>query len=124
MAALTADVGLAFTGSGSLDQMLQVCADSMVRNLARRFCGIWTFNEAENVLELRTTHGLYTHIDGQHSRVPVGEFKIGRIAGEKKPHLTNDVATIPASATPNGQSGRAWWPLPGIPCSWKTGLWA
>ncbi len=95
-AALNADLGLAFTGSGSLQQMLQVCVDSMVRNLDAAFARIWTLNQAENVLELRASAGMYTHIDGPHSRVPVGKFKIGLIAEEKEPHLSNDVAHDPS----------------------------
>src|SRR5262249_27108353 len=35
--------------------------------------------------------GLYTHLNGPHSRVPVGKLKIGLIAQERCPHLTNDV---------------------------------
>lgn len=39
----------------------------------------------------RASAGLYTHLDGPHSHIPVGQLKIGLIAAEKKPHLTNDV---------------------------------
>ena len=52
-------------------------------------------NPAENVLELRASAGLYTHLDGPHGRVPVGAFKIGRIAEERTPHLTNAVLDDP-----------------------------
>src|SRR6185295_2558293 len=52
---------------------------------------IWTLNEAEGVLELQASAGLYTHLDGPHGRVPVGMYKIGRIAQERRPHLTNRV---------------------------------
>jgi PAS domain S-box-containing protein len=38
---------------------------------------------------------MYTHLDGAHARVPVGKFKIGRIAQERKPHLTNQVIGDP-----------------------------
>ena len=34
---------------------------------------------------------MYTHLDGPHSRVPVGQFKIGEIAEQRRPVLTNDV---------------------------------
>jgi PAS domain S-box-containing protein len=34
---------------------------------------------------------MYTHINGGHGRVPVGQFKIGLIASERNPHLTNSV---------------------------------
>ena len=38
---------------------------------------------------------MYTRLDGGHSRVPVGKFKIGLIAQERQPHLTNDVQHDP-----------------------------
>ena len=53
------------------------------------------FNPHEDVLELRASAGLYTHLDGPHSRVPVGKYKIGLIAQERKPHLTNAVVGDP-----------------------------
>jgi len=40
---------------------------------------------------LQASAGMYTHTDGPHGRVPVGKFKIGLIAAERKPHLTNSV---------------------------------
>src|SRR5262249_58953664 len=36
-----------------------------------------------------------THLDGRHSRIPVGQLKIGLIAAERKPSLTNDVTNDP-----------------------------
>ncbi len=52
-------------------------------------------NPQDDVLELRASAGLYTHLDGPHSRVPVGKYKIGLIAQERKPHLTNAVVGDP-----------------------------
>ena len=43
----------------------------------------------------RPAPGLYTHLDGPHGRVPVGRFKIGTIARERRPHLTNSVVGDP-----------------------------
>jgi diguanylate cyclase (GGDEF)-like protein/PAS domain S-box-containing protein len=67
----------------------------MVRHLDAAFARIWTLNEEEDVLELEASAGMYTRIDGPHSRVPVGEFKIGLIGQEHQPHLTNDVLGDP-----------------------------
>src|SRR6185369_14315716 len=50
---------------------------------------------ATQTLELKASAGLYTHLDGPHGRVRVGELKIGLIAQEKKPYLTNSVQTDP-----------------------------
>ena len=114
LAALGADVATALTQPAALPDMLQGCAEAMVRHLDVAFARIWTFNKAEHVLELQASAGMYTHTNGSHSRVPVGEFKIGLIAQERQPHLTNSVADDAASATRNGPDAREWSPSPGI----------
>lgn len=89
--AFTAEVSLALTQGTVLTNMLNTCAEVMVSHLDAAFARIWTFNPIENVLELQASAGMYTHLDGPHGRVPVGKFKIGLIAQERKPHLTNTV---------------------------------
>ncbi|HEV7376985.1 MAG TPA: PAS domain S-box protein [Pyrinomonadaceae bacterium] len=95
LAELNADVGLALTGSDSLDDMLRRCTEAIVQHLDAAFARIWTLNSKEGVLELQASAGMYTHLDGPHGRVPIGEFKIGRIAQERQPHLTNEVIGDP-----------------------------
>ncbi len=89
------DIGKALTGSTTLEEALARCAEVTVRHLQGAFARIWTVNEAGDVLELRASAGMYTHTDGPHGRVPVGRFKIGLIAQERKPHLTNSVPGDP-----------------------------
>ncbi len=91
LAALAADVGAALTRGAGLPEILQRCAEALVRHLDVAFARVWTLNAAENVLELRASAGMYTHLDGPHGRVPVGRYKIGLIAQERRPHLTNAV---------------------------------
>ncbi|MEG5000472.1 PAS domain S-box protein [Microcoleus sp. B4-D4] len=91
----TADVGIALTQNQTLPATLQYCTDAVVRHLDAAFARIWTLNEEGNVLELQASGGMYTHIDGAHSRIAVGQFKIGLIARERKPHITNSVETDP-----------------------------
>ena len=95
LASLAAEVGTTLTHTDSLSAMLQGCARAVVAHLDAAFARIWTLNAAEQVLELQASAGLYTHLDGPHGRVPVGKFKIGLIAAEKKPHLTNHVVGDP-----------------------------
>jgi PAS domain S-box-containing protein len=38
---------------------------------------------------------MYTNLDGRHSRIRMGDLKVGLIAKEKKPHLTNDLFNDP-----------------------------
>ena len=95
LTALAADVGFALTHGLSSDKMLQGCADAHVKHLDAAFARIWTLNAQTNVLELRASAGMYTHIDGRRCRISVGDFKIGLIAQERKPHLTNQVLGDP-----------------------------
>ena len=90
-----ADVGLALTQETTLQDILHRFTDAMVERLDAVFARIWLLNEVDNVLELQASSGLYTHLDGQHGRIAVGQFKIGLIAQEKQPHLTNDVLSDP-----------------------------
>jgi PAS domain S-box-containing protein len=92
-AALRADIHAAFSvgTENTLQAILQRSAEAVVRHLNGAFARIWTLNGRQNVLELQASAGLYTRLDGEHARVPVGKLKIGLIAQERKPHLTNDV---------------------------------
>jgi two-component system NtrC family sensor kinase len=92
---LRADVHRAAVERTSLRHNLQECAEVLVRHLDAAFARIWTLNQQESILELQASAGIYTHIDGPHSRVPVGKFKIGIIAQERTPHLTNTVIGDP-----------------------------
>ncbi|MBI1853661.1 MAG: PAS domain S-box protein [Planctomycetes bacterium] len=94
MMSLAADVGVALQGA-DVREMLQGCCDAHVRHLGAAFARIWTLDPTENVLVLQASAGLYTHVDGAHSRIRVGELKIGMIAKERKPHLTNRVIDDP-----------------------------
>jgi PAS domain S-box-containing protein len=94
-AALGAAVGVAMAGRSSLEDQLGRCAQAIVVNLDAALARIWTLDEASQILVLRASRGLYTHLDGPHGRVPVGALEIGLIARERAPHLTNDVLSDP-----------------------------
>ncbi|QFS44168.1 histidine kinase [Nostoc sphaeroides CCNUC1] len=116
LAHFRADVDAALTQSDSLQNMMRRCTDALVEHLDAAFARIWTLNKKDNVLELQVSSGMYTHINGPHKSVPVGQFKIGLIAEEGKPHLTNSVQTDPRVgnkewAKQEGMVGFAGYPL-------------
>lgn len=88
---LASAVSNALTSQGTLDEQLQGSANAMVRHLDAAFARVWVLDEGAQELRLRASAGAYTHLDGPHSRVPVGALKIGLIASERSPHLTNSV---------------------------------
>ena len=95
LAAFRADVNAALTKSDTLQGIMHGCTEALVHHVDAAFARIWTLNKHKNVLELQVSSGMYTHIDGPHKSVPVGQFKIGLIAEEGKPRLTNSVLTDP-----------------------------
>ena len=95
VAELGTEIGIALTRGRTLPEILQGCCEALVRNLDAAFARIWTLNEPAQMLELQASAGLYTHLDGPHSRVAVGQYKIGLIASERQPHLTNTVIGDP-----------------------------
>ncbi|MCI0744757.1 MAG: PAS domain S-box protein, partial [Verrucomicrobia subdivision 3 bacterium] len=95
-AAIRADVAFALGTGEPLSSVMQKCAQSIVKHLDAAFARIWTLNPDDNFLELQASAGLYTHLDGQHSRIPVGMLKVGTLAKEGLPQMTNDLLTDPA----------------------------
>lgn len=91
IAEFQAKIGRAIAEQRALRPLLQDCANAVQEMFGGAFTRIWTLNEAEQMLELQASAGQYTHLNGPHGRVPVGMFKIGLIASERLPRLTNTV---------------------------------
>jgi PAS domain S-box-containing protein len=100
LASLTAEVGVALTQGDSLREILQRCAEALVKHLDGAFARIWTLDEGANVLQLQASAGIYAHLDGPHGCIPLGQFKIGQIAQERRPLLTNAVGSDPRISDP------------------------
>ncbi len=101
-----------------LEEKFKKITDAAVDLLDLDFCRIWsilpgdlcdtdcvhatTTDEArlcrrrDRCLHLMASSGRYTHTDGGHRRVPLGLYKIGRIAtGEEKKTVSNNVTADP-----------------------------
>ena len=91
LAALVSDIAILLTQGDAVQKTLQRSAELINHFLDAALVRIWTLNKDENVLELQASAGMYTHLNGGQARVPVGQFKIGRIAQRGQPHLSNHV---------------------------------
>lgn len=98
--ALRAEISQALSEERDLPPMLERCCVALVRHLGVAFARCWTVDEGGETLLLQASAGRYTHIDGPHRAVPIGKFKIGLIASERQPHLTNDVPNDPRVGDP------------------------
>lgn len=95
LSTVRAEIAMALASKGTLREILHHCAETMVRHLGAAFARIWTFKSEGADLELEASAGMYTRLDGQFSRIPVGQLKVGLIAQERKALLTNDVQNDP-----------------------------
>jgi PAS domain S-box-containing protein len=95
ISAFREEIGIALAHQEDLKGILHNCADAVVRHLDAAFARIWTLSSDGRELELQASAGMYTHLDGAHSRISMGQHKIGQIAQERKPHLTNDAQNDP-----------------------------
>lgn len=97
---LRAEVGTALSLKQGLRAILQRSCEAIVERLPVSFARVWLLDAAGEYLELQASAGKYTHLDGAHARVRLGELKIGRIAAERRPRLTNDVQHEPSIGDP------------------------
>jgi len=88
-----AAVGAALTKAENLPSALGQCAEAMVRHLGAAMASIWTLAESEKVLELQGTSWARRPLFGPQARVPVGEFRIGEIARDRRPALLDLTAS-------------------------------
>lgn len=88
-AALRAEVGAIISQERDVDSMAQRTCEALVRHLRLSFARVWLADG--DGLDLRASAGKYTHREGGHQRIRIGQLKIGRIASERQPLLTNDV---------------------------------
>ena len=95
ISAFREEIGIALSHQEDLKRILHNCAGAAVRHLDAAFARIWTISVDGRELELQASAGKYSRLDGPHSRIPVGQHKIGLIAQERKAHLTNDVQNDP-----------------------------
>ncbi len=95
LVAVRAEVSAALSKPIQAREMLQECAQAIVHHFDAAFARIWILNDKEDMLELQASAGFYTRLDGTHSRIKVGSLKVGLVAREQKPYLTNDVLNDP-----------------------------
>ena len=101
LAELGRDVGIALSHGDTQRELLQPCAAAIVRYLDAAFARIWCLPPGKDVLELHASAGMYTHLDGPHAHIPVGQSKIGQIARDRRPFLTNEVPDDPRISDPD-----------------------
>jgi GAF domain-containing protein/DNA-binding CsgD family transcriptional regulator len=83
------------SGGHQPDAIAKRATDQLVQTFNCAFARIWIVEPDRTALRLVASSGLYTHTNGFFSRVPMGAFKVGKIAQNRIPFLSNHLADEP-----------------------------
>jgi signal transduction histidine kinase/CheY-like chemotaxis protein/HPt (histidine-containing phosphotransfer) domain-containing protein len=89
--AMHSAVAAALVQSQDFPNMMQSCAEAILRGVGSAFSRIWMLEPGTDTLLLCASAGLYTHLDGPHAKIKMGEQKLGRIAASRQPLETNSI---------------------------------
>ncbi|MGH7235682.1 MAG: GAF domain-containing protein, partial [Nitrospiraceae bacterium] len=99
-------IALQMTSSLNLQEVLTTITQGLVDELDAAFARIWLLGPGdlcaecykaadcanrERCLHLEASAGMYTNLNGEYRRIPLGALKIGQIAQGWGPMSTNDV---------------------------------
>lgn len=69
--------------------------DALIEQFDCVFARLWILAPDQQALHLMASSGLYTHVDGSFAHVPMGAYKVGKIAQNRMPFLSNQLADEP-----------------------------
>ena len=78
-----------FTGWLDPDAISACVTNGLVEQFGCAFTRIWLVESDRSALRLVSSSGLYTRLDGDFALVPMGAFKVGKIAQHCIPFLSN-----------------------------------
>lgn len=80
--------------SGCLEphKIAQHITTALVEQFDCVFARLWLMETDQVMLRLVASSGLHTHINGSFARIPLGAYKVGKIAQNRVPFLSNHLA--------------------------------
>lgn len=81
-----------FAGLLQPEAIAQCVTDGIIEQFGCAFARIWLVESDRTALRLVASSGLYTRTNGSFARVPMGAFKVGKIAQNCVPFLSNQLA--------------------------------
>lgn len=83
--------------SGCLDtgKIAQCITNALIEQFDCVFARLWIVETDQRTLRLIASSGLHPHTDGSFARVPMGAYKVGKIAQNRIPFLSNHLADEP-----------------------------
>lgn len=89
------EIAQGFSGCMEPEEIARWVTDGLVEKFDCAFARIWLLEPDQTNLKLVASSGLYTHTDGSFARVPMGAYKVGKIAQNRVSFLSNNLAAEP-----------------------------
>jgi len=89
------DIARRISGCLEPEAIAHQITEALIQRFDCVFARIWLVEPDQNALRLVSSSGLYTHINGSFARVPMGAYKVGKIAQNRIPFLSNHLADEP-----------------------------
>ena len=80
-----------FTGCLEAEAIARSVTEGLIEQFDCAFARIWLVEPDRRYLKLVASSGLYTRLDGSFAQVPMGAFKVGKIAQHCIPFLSNSL---------------------------------
>jgi DNA-binding CsgD family transcriptional regulator len=89
------EITQSFSGCLDPEVIARRVTDGLVEKFDCAFARIWLLEPDKTALRLVASSGMYTHTNGAFARVPMGAFKVGKIAQNRVSFLSNNLADEP-----------------------------
>jgi DNA-binding CsgD family transcriptional regulator len=86
------EIAQSFSGCLEPEAIADSATDGLVKKFDCALARIWLLEPDQAVLRLVASSGMYTHVNGSFARVPMGAYKVGKIAQNRVPFLSNHLA--------------------------------
>jgi DNA-binding CsgD family transcriptional regulator len=86
------EIAQSLSGCLEPETIARQVTDGLVEKFGCAFARIWIVEPDRTLLRLVASSGMYTRLDGAFARVPMGAFKVGKIAQHCIPFLSNQLA--------------------------------
>lgn len=89
------EIAQGFSGCMEPEEIARRVTDGLVEKFDCAFARIWLLDPDQTTLKLVASSGLYTHTNGSFARIPMGAYKVGKIAQNRVSFLSNNLASEP-----------------------------
>lgn len=86
------EIAQGFSGCLEAEVIAHCVTDGLINPFGCAFARIWLVEPDATALRLVASSGLYTRTDGTFARVPMGAYKVGKIAQNRVSFLSNSLA--------------------------------